>query len=57
MKQDILIISPRIEHPEEMYRLFAKNAISSELVNDISHALQHLAAHTPAFLWIDLGNL
>lgn len=54
MKQDILIVSLRIKQPEEVYGIFARNAVASKLVNDIPCTLQKLAAHTPAFLWIDL---
>ena len=54
MKQDILIISLRITQPEKLHSIFAQNAVTAELVNDIPSALQRLAAHTPAFLWIDL---
>ena len=54
MKQDILIISLRISQSEEVHSLFAQNAVTSELVNDIPMALRQLAVHTPAFLWIDL---
>lgn len=56
MKQDILILSSRIDHTTLAYDALAKHDISATVVTDIQAVLSELRTHTPAFLWLDLDT-
>lgn len=56
MKQDILILSSRLEHFEPVYAALAKHGMSSTIAIDKQDALSVLLLHTPAFLWLDLDT-
>lgn len=56
MKQDILILSSRIDHAETTYGALAKHDISATVVTDIQSILSELRTHIPAFLWLDVDT-
>lgn len=56
MKQDILILSSRIDSSRSVYAALAEHGIPSIIITDKQELLPVLYAHTPAFLWLDLNT-
>lgn len=56
MNQDILIFSSRITHAERVHTALNKHGISATIVSDANEAMDLLAAHAPAFFWLDIDT-
>ena len=54
MRQNLLIFSPRMAHPEEIYAALNKYNISASIVFDAQEAVAILITDSPDFFWLDV---